>query len=401
MNRSISFVFFFVCFCGLFTSIANAEDRKKEAERLFRAGESAYKNGQYGVAAEAFETAYELFPKPAIAFSAAQAHRLQYFKLKQPESLKRAVGLYRNYLKEVSAGGRSADATAGLAELEPILLRLEATGLRIGQIARASSTRMMVSSQIEGAQVSVDGSQAAPAPLVSEVKPGERNVVVTAKGYFPVEKKYIVVEGQFRAIEVEMKAKPANVRVTGRNGSALYVDGRQIGTLPLGKPLELAAGNYQLSTRARGRQPWSRNVSLKRGEDIGFRAEQPITTQRVASYAVLGSAGAVLLGSGAAAFLARKSNSSAKAIESRRQSGTLSLEELDELSGHIEKRDNRVSFAKVLLGVGVGLAAGGAALYYFDNPSQDERVPDPSLPTLSLVPVLDDAQAGMAVVGAF
>ena len=105
--------------------------------------------------------------------------------------------------------------------------------------------------------------------------------------------------------------------------------------------------------------------------------------------------------SGAAAFLARKSNSSAKAIESRRQSGTLSLEELDELSGHIEKRDNRVSFAKVLLGVGVGLAAGGAALYYFDNPSQDERVPDPSLPTLSLVPVLDDAQAGMAVVGAF
>ena len=386
---------------ALIPGVARSQSTKKDAERFFRAGETAYQKGQYGVAAEAFEKAYELFPKPAIGFSAAQAHRLEYFKGKKPESLKRAVDLYRSYLRAVPQGGRSIDATTGLSELEPILLRLEASGATIGGIAKSSATRMMISSQVDGAVVSLDGGKETTVPVVSDVQPGKRRVVVTAKGYYPVDKTYVVVEGQFRAVEVELKAKPAEVRLTGRKGAKLRLDGRLVGTLPLAKPLELPAGSHQLSTTKRGRKAWNRDVSLNRGDIIDLQAEQPITAQRVASYAVLGSAGAVLLGSGAAAFLASKSNSKAVAIESRRQSGTLSLAELDELSGHVQKRDERVNLAKVLLGVGVGLAAGGAALYYFDNPSVEERAPEPAVPRLSLVPVLDDEQAGMAVVGAF
>jgi hypothetical protein len=51
---------------------------RQEAEQFFRAGERAFKNNSFQAAAEMFERAYATLPLPAIAFSAAQAYRLQY-----------------------------------------------------------------------------------------------------------------------------------------------------------------------------------------------------------------------------------------------------------------------------------------------------------------------------------
>src|SRR6185503_20903674 len=102
--------------------VAFAEDDKKaEAEKYFRAGEALYKNGQYLGAAQAFEEAFELLPLPAIAFSTAQAYRLLYVSDKEPAYIKRAVELYRLYIQQQKEGGRVPDATASLAELEPLL----------------------------------------------------------------------------------------------------------------------------------------------------------------------------------------------------------------------------------------------------------------------------------------
>ena len=56
---------------------AAAEDRA-EAERFFRLGADAYKEGKFDAAAANFDRAYEHLKAPEIAFSAAQAHRLQH-----------------------------------------------------------------------------------------------------------------------------------------------------------------------------------------------------------------------------------------------------------------------------------------------------------------------------------
>ena len=111
----------------LLTAQPARADEKAEAQKRFRSGEVAFKAGDYVVAAEAFEEAYALLPLPAIAFSTAQSYRLQYFIDKQPARLRRAVELYRVYVDQTPKGGRREDAVANLAEVEPLLGRLDGT----------------------------------------------------------------------------------------------------------------------------------------------------------------------------------------------------------------------------------------------------------------------------------
>ncbi|MBT8495158.1 MAG: PEGA domain-containing protein, partial [Deltaproteobacteria bacterium] len=175
-----------------------AQDAKKEAQTFFRSGERAFTAGQYSSAAQAFEEAYKRFKSPAIAFSAAQAYRLQYFVDKKPRNLKRAVELYRGYLKVVSSGGRRADAVANLAELEPILQRLEAeTEIDMsGPVRRV--TKLLITSDLKGTRVRVNGAAASSMPWAKEVTPGKYRIQVTKKGYFPYEDTREVFDGQFR-----------------------------------------------------------------------------------------------------------------------------------------------------------------------------------------------------------
>ena len=130
---------------GVLAAPAIAQDKapnkaavRKEAKKFFRAGQQAFDAGQYVMASDAFEQAYNRLPLPAIAFSTAQAHRLQYFIDKDASRLKRAIELYRIYLTMVASGERRDDAGSNLAELEPILLRLEAGAA--GPIAAMGST---------------------------------------------------------------------------------------------------------------------------------------------------------------------------------------------------------------------------------------------------------------------
>jgi tetratricopeptide (TPR) repeat protein len=80
------------------------------AERRFRAGEAAYKAGRYGVAASEFDAARRFVTIPEIAFSEAQALRLQ------GGSSAAALGLFEEYLASGRQGRRS-DAELFAAQL--------------------------------------------------------------------------------------------------------------------------------------------------------------------------------------------------------------------------------------------------------------------------------------------
>ena len=82
----------------LWVPSVGADTNLAEARRLFRAGARAYDAGQFQAAVRAFDQAYELSPKPALRFSAAQALRRQYTVDQDPVLLRKAEAYYRQYV---------------------------------------------------------------------------------------------------------------------------------------------------------------------------------------------------------------------------------------------------------------------------------------------------------------
>jgi hypothetical protein len=385
-------------------------DNREEAEKLFRTGEAAFTAGNYVVAAQAFEEAYAQLSLPAIAFSTAQAYRLQYFVDKQPSRLKRAIDLYRLYVEQTPSGGRRDDAVASLAELEPILGRIEAEmqGTVQAQIITATTTQLVVTSNVEGATATIDG-VSGKVPFVREVTPGEHEITVEAEGFFPRTQKSLAVEGRLLPIEMELTEQPAQVTVRSVGGARISIDGRPEGTTPLAGPLDVQAGRHFVTVSRRGRQPWAREITVARGEALALDAGLERTGQRKAAYVVLGAGALTGLGAGVAGLLALGADGKASDLEDKRQREGLTQEELRSYEKHKDSRDSRLTATWVLLGTAGVCALAGSMMMLFDNPSA-EMAPmrsDDAKPAekrgmpIAVTPVVSPDLAGLSVSGSF
>ncbi len=385
---------------------AQSAKDKAAAEKFFRAGERAYKGGQYLMAAQAFEEALKRYPVPAIIFSTAQAYRLQYFIDKDPGWLKRAIELYRQYIDKVAQGGRRDDATASLAELEPILSRIQAE--QAGPIKTRefeAQTQILVNSQVEGARATIDG-DGGEVPLVRKVTPGSHKVRVEAKGYFPVEQSVAAVEGRLLPIEVELKPMPAKVKVRTENGARVSIDGRAYAGA-LSGPISVAAGKHFVSVSRSGRHGWGREITVNRGQEVDLDAHLETTTQRKASWWVMGAAGAVYIAAGVTGVQALLANSDASDLNDKRQSQGITPAELVHYQDLRARRDARLRDTYVLAGIGSAIAVTGVLMYLFDEP-QGEMPPmssaggAPAAKTgVSLSPVVGGTLSGLVLSGQF
>jgi tetratricopeptide (TPR) repeat protein len=379
------------------------DDQRAAAETFFRAGEQAYKAGQYVAAAQAFEEAYKLLPLPAIAFSTAQAHRLQYFIDKEPGRLERAIELYRAYIEQVPKGGRRDDATSSLAELEPIRLRLAEQGkMNSASATDRPATQLMITSQVPGARATIDGHDGE-VPLIREVEPGAHRVEVSARGYFSETQTATAVEGKFIVVEMALRPRPALLSVATESGAMVFVDGRPMGVTPLPGPLQLPAGKHFISVSKRGRKPWSKEITLARGDQVAVQAPLGTTTQRRASYWVLGTAGATATAAGVATFLAFSADRDLADLEHRRTTQGLTLDEFARYRELREVRDDRRSFALGLWGTGGAIAVTGALLYWLDTPRAEAPLPGaPASETaLRLTPILSPERVALTLTRAF
>lgn len=351
-----------------------AGGNRAEAEQFFRAGEQAYNSGQYLIAAQAFEQAYELLPLPAIAFSTAQAYRLQYFIDKDPTRLKRSIDLYRVYVTKVEKGGRRDDAVTSLAELEPILSRIEAetaTQIQSARVAPAT-TQLMVSTQVAGAKASI-GDASGQVPFIREVAAGEHMVRVEADGYFPVEQRAIAVEGRFISVEVALTPMPARVKVRAEAGAKISIDGRPVATTPLAEDLEVPAGKHFVTIMRNGRRPFAREVALSRGETTEVAATLvPTTQRRAAKWVVYGAAG-VFAGALGTGLLAWRADSKAADILETRTEESIDLYDLDDYNDWRDTRDGYRRATYVLAGLGTVTIATALALYFFDEPVPENQ----------------------------
>jgi tetratricopeptide (TPR) repeat protein len=388
---------------------ASAE-RRQEAELFFRAGEQAYEAGQYLVAAQAFEQAYEILPLPAILFSMAQAYRLQYFIDKEVTHLLRAIESYREYIQAVEQGGRRDDAATSLAELEVIRDRLQREGRlksRRGAAELEDKTQLMVTSQVEGARASIDGKRGE-TPLILEVLPGKHRVEVEAEGYFPAKQQTTAVAGRLIVVEVELEPKPARLMVQAESGASIQVDGRAVGMTPLARPVEVPSGKHFVAVTRRGRYPWARELDLEHGKSIEVRTSLDTTGQRRISHWVFGASALSLATAGGVALLAYKTDREL-AEQVAKLDGSISPDEAQAIDELEKERDGRLQITFVCIGASAALAVAGGLLYWFDTPgvsaagvsTGDVQPARDTASSLRVAPMIRGDLAGFAVAGHF
>lgn len=361
----------------------------EQARTYFKAGAQAYEAGQFLAAIQAFEQAFKFAPRAGLVFSIAQAYRRQYYIDKAPQHLNEAINKYRAYLKAAPDGPRRADAAQALAELEPLAAKLQApppTGedgeegvpppAPAPTPALTSATRLMVSSQTEGAKVSLDGGKPKKAPLIAEVKAGQHKVLITAKGYFDEEREVTAAEGGILAVDIRLRERPARLTLRVEEGSEVSIDGRLVGVAPL-SPLDLPSGDHFISVVRNGREAWSRDIRLKRGEKRTLKVDLEVTTQRTVSWALIGT-GIASVAIGALATLgALSEQQKAQDIDKARDTGNITPGDLDKYAEHAQTRDDLRIAAFGSYVAGALFATTGLFLYSFDEPKM--KLPPPRL----------------------
>jgi hypothetical protein len=347
----------------------------EEARTYFEAGQEAYRAGLYLEAAAAFEKANKLIPTPAITFSIAQSYRLHYFVKQEPTHLRLAIDAYRRYLREVEKGGRRADAIEHVNALEETLERIEReTQKPVTVQPQEQPTRLMITSQTEGAKISIDGSDPAETPLTRVVAPGEHKVVVEANGHFTSEKKLVAVEGELIAQEITLEPKPATVSIDAPEGADIRVDGRLAGVAPLGGPLALEAGKHTIVVSAVGKHPTKHDLSVARGDVKTVEVELEQTLQRTISYWLLGLGAASFVVTGIVVGIALGSEARARLLLRKLEVDMVNLTpaEFKEYMDSRDRRNDLLAASTAGLVGGVLFAGIGGLLFFLDRPDLGE-----------------------------
>lgn len=279
------------------TSPAGAE-AERTADDYHRAGEAAYRGGDFTAAVAAFEEAYRLHPRAQTVFSLAQAYRQVYVAKHEPGILLRAVELYRQYLVEVPRGGRSNDARELLSTLDPLveLLRLKNPTLRASAVPPA--TQILVWSAIDGARARVAGNTSE-LPTVVDVSPGGHAVQISAPGHADAELQVTAVADRLIPIEARLTPLPARLTIATMSGATLVVDG--VPRASTRSVLELSAGRHHVWVGARGRIGAEQSLLLRPGEQRSIELALEVSPRRErARWTLVGAV--VLAGASAATF---------------------------------------------------------------------------------------------------
>lgn len=357
---------------------AAAEDRAA-AEQFFRLGAEAYKSGKFDVAVTSFDSAYENLKAPEIAFSAAQAHRLQYQVDREPAHLTRALELYRAYVEGAPSGAKRKDALVYIERLEEALKKVDPA-----QLARApQKPGVYVLLALAGARVTLDGQTIDPNTPV-DAPPGEHVIVASADGYFPEERRIKVGDG-VAPVPLELKPRPATLEIKSEPAAQITVDGRPV--LLRGTQTEVAAGRRWITVSARGRRPISREVTLEPGKRLTLDAPLQPTTQRRAVPWVAAGAGVLLAGTLVTSAISISASFSAAELRDKQPLPTGEVQRYNELR---DRRDTLRTTSFLLGGAALLTAGVAAAMYYFDEPSADvllrpvEQRPDAGFTPMAL-----------------
>ncbi len=393
----------------LVVRVARAQESSLDkAREFFQAGAQAYAVGEFAAATQAFEQAYQLVPRPAVLFSIAQAERKQYFLDHQSEHLLKAIGLYKRYLDEEPQAARKADAVQALSELEPLAAQTAAPALEAKATpsnSLSTPTRLMITSQAQEARIRLDNQAPAESPLIRQVEPGEHQIQVTAPGYVDSTRKVVAVNGAIITVDVALTERPAKLVVIAPEGALLSIDGRVQGECPFPKPLELPAGSHLVTLTMSGFVGVSREQTLVRGQTTVVTAPMPRTLKRTVSYIMLGTAASAVTVGGVFTYFALQQQSSAQAFLDAKGRQQQLPGELSQYDSTRMARDRLRTAALASVGIGAGLAIGGALLIALDGRAVEDQTerghPKHEDLTISAQPLAGPGMVGVGALGTF
>ncbi|MGC4119387.1 MAG: PEGA domain-containing protein [Myxococcales bacterium] len=392
------------------TAAASSVPSEDKAKTFFQAGAQAYDNGRFDDAAQAFDEAYKLAKLPAILFSMAQAERKQFYVSRKREYLDRAQAHYRAYLE--SNGVRRVDAADALGELEAIAARLSPLPapppVQPVEPPKPVRVRLTVTTQAPKAQVELDGKAAVEAPFIGELDPGRHRVRVLADGYLSEEREVQVDLGSPVGLDLPLHEKPGLLEVEAPAGSEVFVDGAKVAEVPLARPMELPSGPHSVTLIQRGMRPWTKEVTLQRGQATAVTAALERTNQRLVSFGVLGASAVALLGGAACTGVAFDRQDAAKKVLREQQVGNLSEARLSDYNRALKQRDQWRTAAQASFGTGAALLTVGGLLYLLDWPvvtsvaRKPETPAGPAVPVeVGAAPLLLPGGGGLSVAGRF
>jgi PEGA domain len=376
---------------------ARAADPFEQARTLYDAGARAYAAGSYAAAVQAFSEAYRFVPKPTLLFSLAQAERRRYTAERDDAALRDAIKHFRAYVEEVRQGGRRADAVEAIAELEAISARLTRPSSEAVAAPSTPSTRLLVSTPMRAAVITLDGVDHAELPLIEEVAPGKHQIRVSARGYLDEEREVIAVLGTLLPLEILLREQPSFLRIAAPAGARVTLDGRPLGEAPLLSNVEVTAGPHLVGVSKTGAYPYLASTTLELGQVASVHAALRRTGQRSLSYVFMGSAAAALISGGVLAGGALRQEQVAQQIADDAKLKNIPSGSLGVYRLAVASRDQLRTFAVAMTGVAGALGVVAAGLYAFDDPPpaavespRSTRAPKPTV-TIGL------AGAGLAV----
>ena len=222
----------------------------------FRRGEAAYQKGNYPLAIEEWNTAYNADPRPRIQYNIYQAHE-------RLGALGEAAEALQKYLSSADPDDPYyADATARMASLQQ---RLQATGIRLV-------------GGVSGATINVSGHDwgRIPRPDRIPVQPGNHRVIVKLEGYRDFTSNVIVPAGQVVDVPIQLE------RLEGGEPVAQTTQPAAVDTSSDKIPLYIVSGVLLAGTI--GTLVWTlnRNSELSDCDDPDFfcKKQDAVETQR-------------------------------------------------------------------------------------------------------------------------
>ncbi|HKY40008.1 MAG TPA: PEGA domain-containing protein [Polyangiaceae bacterium] len=349
-------------------SVAQSAQDIERAKASFKAGANAYAAGDYLAAIQALETAYELSPLPAIAFSLAQAERKQYFIKQERPHLVRALELFRRYLQQEPQGARREDALSAIALLEP-LLGAKPDPSQAPAKVQARPTRLMIASEVPGALISLDGGQLAPSPLIREVTPGKHRARIVARGFHDVERDVTAVAGELILTEVKLTERPSTLYLWAPEGAEVYIDGSYVAHGGPRLTLPLSVGRHQLAVGEKGKRLVRREIAVERGKTNMQVVQLQATAQRNLSELLFIGGGAALGAGVALSAFAIRSENRAEDFLWRRKWRKVQTAELVAYEASVSERNRYRTAAAVSIAGSLGLFITGLFLHELDHPN--------------------------------
>ena len=189
--------------CATLLAPATGWGQDVDPRAEFQRGQTAYQQGDYDGAIEAWQRAYDADPQPLLLYNLSQAYE-------RLGRLTEAVDALERYLAGAAPDDRhQADARARVAALRERLAR----------------TGIVVRGAPEGAEISVDDQSwgRSPRPDAIRVEPGSHRVLVTLDGYEAFRATVVVPAGQTVDVEALMEPAAATTATTTTAATTSYV----------------------------------------------------------------------------------------------------------------------------------------------------------------------------------